>query len=380
MKVLILINFDIGLYNFRYELVETLVNKGYEIYISSPNGDRIQAFTDIGCKFIETDVSRHGTNPVTDFKLFVKYLKMMKSIKPDVVLSYTIKPNVYGGMAAAMRGIPFFPNVTGLGVAVNNKGMARNIILSLYKLAFKKAACVFFQNSENRKFFEDNKLYKGVYKVIPGSGVNIEKFTPLEYPDRERVDFVYISRIMKDKGIEEYFKCAEYMESKYKNVKFHICGFCEDNYEERLKDFVRRGIVEYHGMVSDVRTVLKDCSAVVHPSYHEGMSNVLLEASACARPCLCSDIAGCREIVENEKSGFLFKPGDSESLIEAAEKFLGLTYEQKKEMGVYARQKVEKEFDRQIVVNAYLSEINKAAHEPVIKTGSRDERETLVGN
>ena len=366
-KVLFLVNHDVTIYNFRYELVETLVNKGYDVYISSPNGDRIKFFTDIGCKFIETDVSRHGTNPVTDFKLFVKYLKIMKTIKPDVVLSYTIKPNVYGGMAAAMRGIPFFPNVTGLGVAVNNKGVARNIILTLYKLAFKKAACVFFQNSENRKFFEDNKLYNGVYKVIPGSGVNIEKFIPLEYPDKERVDFVYISRIMKDKGIEEYFECAEYIEAKYKNVKFHICGFCEDNYEDRLKDFVRRSIVEYHGMVSDVRTILKDCSALIHPSYHEGMSNVLLEASACARPCLCSDIAGCKEIVADNKTGFLFKPGDVESLINAVEKFLNLTCAQRKEMGVYARRKVEKEFDRQIVVDAYLSEINKVARKHIIK-------------
>ncbi len=366
-KVLFLVNHDVTIYNFRYELVETLVNKGYDVYISSPNGDRIKFLTDIGCKFIETDVSRHGTNPVTDFKLFVKYLKIMKSIKPDVVLSYTIKPNVYGGMAAAMRGIPFFPNVTGLGMAVNNKGVARNIILTLYKLAFKKAACVFFQNSENRKFFEDNKLYNGVYKVIPGSGVNIEKFIPLEYPDKERVDFVYISRIMKDKGIEEYFECAEYIEAKYKNVKFHICGFCEDNYEERLKDFVRRGIVEYHGMVSDVRTILKDCSALIHPSYHEGMSNVLLEASACARPCLCSDIAGCKEIVADNETGFLFKPGDVESLINAVEKFLNLTCAQRKEMGVYARRKVEKEFDRQIVVDAYLSEINKVARKHIIK-------------
>lgn len=366
-KVLFLVNHDVVIYNFRYELVETLVNKGYDVYISSPNGDRIKFLTDIGCKFIETDVSRHGTNPVTDFKLFVKYLKIMKSIKPDVVLSYTIKPNVYGGMAAAMRGIPFFPNVTGLGVAVNNKGVARNIILTLYKLAFKKAACVFFQNSENPKFFEDNKLYNGVYKVIPGSGVNIEKFIPLEYPDKERVDFVYISRIMKDKGIEEYFECAEYIEAKYKNVKFHICGFCEDNYEERLKDFVRRGIVEYHGMVSDVRTILKDCSALIHPSYHEGMSNVLLEASACARPCLCSDIAGCKEIVADNETGFLFKPGDVESLINAVEKFLNLTCAQRKEMGVYARRKVEKEFDRQIVIDAYLSEINKVARKHIIK-------------
>lgn len=366
-KVLFLVNHDVTIYNFRYELVETLVNKGYDVYISSPNGDRIKFLTDIGCKFIETDVSRHGTNPVTDFKLFVKYLKIMKSIKPDVVISYTIKPNIYGGMAAAMRGIPFFPNVTGLGVAVNNKGVARNVILTLYKLAFRKAACVFFQNSENRKFFEDNKLYKGVYKVIPGSGVNIEKFIPLEYPDKERVDFVYISRIMKDKGIEEYFECAEYIEAKYKNVKFHICGFCEDNYEERLKDFVRRGIVEYHGMVSDVRTILKECSALIHPSYHEGMSNVLLEASACARPCLCSDIAGCKEIVADNETGFLFKPGDVESLINAVEKFLNLTCAQRKEMGVYARRKVEKEFDRQIVVDAYLSEINKVARKHIIK-------------
>lgn len=362
-KILFLVNHDVTIYNFRYELVETLISTGYEVYVSSPHGERIKFFTDIGCKFIETDVSRHGTNPLTDLKLFVKYLKIMEVVKPDIVLSYTIKPNIYGGMAATIMGIPFFPNVTGLGVAVNHKGLMRCVILMLYKLAFKKSACVFFQNSDNLAFFENNNVYKGVCRVIPGSGVNIEKFTPIEYPDKDWVDFVYVSRIMKDKGIEEYLKCAEYIEAKYKKVKFHICGFCEDHYEERLKEFVRRGIVEYHGMVGDIRKILKDCSAVIHPSYHEGMSNVLLEASACARPCLCSDIAGCREIVENEKSGFLFKPGNEESLIEATEKFLSLTYEKKKEMGIYARQRVEKEFDRQIVIDAYMREIEKAVGE-----------------
>lgn len=357
-KILFLVNHDLTIYNFRFELVQSLVSCGHEVFVSSPNGEKIKLLTDIGCKFIETSVSRHGTNPFTDFKLFLNYSKMIKKIKPDIILSYTIKPNIYGGIAAALHRTAFMPNVTGLGIAVENPGPVQRLVKLLYKAAFKHAACVFFQNRENMLFFEKNRLYNGRKKLLPGSGVNPRKFTPLKYPDTDEINFVFVSRIMKDKGIEEYLECAEYITRKYKNVNFHICGFCEDDYEARLKTFTDRKTVIYHGMVNDIREIYKECRAVIHPSYHEGMSNVLLEASACARACICSDIAGCREIVDDGVTGFLFKPENSKSLIAAVEKFLSLDDESRLKMGICARAKVEKEFDRQIVVNAYINEIN----------------------
>ena len=358
-RILFLVNHDLTIYNFRFELVKKLISCGNEVFISSPNGEKIKYLTDIGCNFTETPVSRHGTNPFTDFKLFLIYLKLIKKIKPDVILSYTIKPNIYGGIAAFLNRTAFMPNVTGLGIAVENPGLMQRFIKLLYKAAFKHAACVFFQNCENMLFFEKNRLYNGHRRILPGSGVNLGKFTPLKYPDTDEINFVFVSRIMKDKGIEEYLECAEYKTEKYKNVNFHICGFCEDGYEERLKTFSDRKTVIYHGMVNDVREIYKECCAIIHPSYHEGMSNVLLEASACARACLCSDIVGCREIVDDGVTGFLFKAENTQSLISAVEKFLFLDADKRLKMGLCARAKVEKEFDRQIVVDTYINEINK---------------------
>ena len=360
-KILILVNHSITVYNFRYELVERFRDDGYEVYISSPNGEKIKCFTDMGCNFIETAVSRHGTNPIADAKLCFNYLRLMKTVKPDVVLSYTIKPNIYGGLAAAICKIPFMPNVTGLGIALKNDGAVQRLVKMLYKAALKKVTCVFFENNENELFFRDNGLFDGYSRVLPGAGVNLEKFIPTEYPDTREVNFVFISRVMRDKGINEYLECARQIKAVHRNVNFHIYVFCEDDWERRLKDYA--DCVEYHGWIDDTRGVLEGCSAIIHPSYHEGMSNVLLEASACARPCICSDIAGCREIVDDGKSGFLFKAADVQSMICAVEKFLALTNEQRRLMGLYAAAKVAKEFDRQLVVRAYIEEINKITKE-----------------
>ncbi|MEC2073413.1 glycosyltransferase family 4 protein [Alkalihalophilus marmarensis] len=356
-KVLILANNDVGLYKFRRELIQELV-KNYEVYISLPYGEFIPHLKEIGCKFFETEISRRGTNPITDLKLLLNYKKIIKKVDPDVVLTYTIKPNVYGGLACRMNRVPFIANITGLGSAVENGGILQKITLLLYRIALRKAKCVFFQNEENRSFLIKRKIINGKNKLLPGSGVNLDYYSLIDYPSDAVINFLFIARIMKEKGIEQFLDAACCIKDKFPNTKFHILGFCEEAYQKKLKDLQDKGIIIYHGMKSDVREFQRISHCTIHPSYYpEGMSNVLLESAASGRPIITTNRSGCKEIVEDRKSGYLIEPENSEDLIEKVEMFLKLNYEEKKIMGLTGRAKVEKEFDRQYVLDAYLQEI-----------------------
>jgi glycosyltransferase involved in cell wall biosynthesis len=357
-KVLILVNHDVVIYNFRKELVERLLKDKYEVYISSPYGERIDELLAMGCKYIEASISRHGTNIIEELKLLSYYKKIIKDVKPDMVLSYTIKPNIYGGMACKSLNVPYIANITGLGTAVENKGIMQKITIILYKIAFKKINCLFFQNTENRQFFIDNNIAVDKHRLIPGSGVNLEYFNVLDYTSDETIEFTFISRIMKEKGIDQYIEAAEYIRNKYPNTRFHICGFCEEAYDDKLKMLQDKGIIHYHGMQRDVREILAKTHCTIHPTYYpEGMSNVLLESSACGRPIITTNRSGCRETVDDGINGYIVEQQSSKDIIEKIEKFLKLSYEDKKNMGLAGRKKVEKEFDRQIVVEAYMDEI-----------------------
>lgn len=357
-KVLILVNHDIVIYNFRLEIVQRLLNEGYEVHISSPYGERIDDLIELGCHYVEAEIERHGTNLIEEARLYIYYRKIIKNIKPDIILSFTIKPNIYGGIAARLAGIPYIANITGLGSAVENEGLLQKISVMLYKVAFKKVSCVFCQNEENQQFFIDNNIAIEKHKLIPGSGVNLEQFQVLEYPPKETVEFVFISRIMKEKGIEQYLEAAKYIRGKYPNTKFHICGFCEEDYEDRLAELQEEGIIIYHGMLRDVREIIEKTHCTIHPTYYpEGMSNVLLESAACGRPLITTNRSGCREIVDDGVNGYLVESQNTQELIEGIERFLMLDCETKRKMGIAGRKKVKREFDRDIVVNAYMEQI-----------------------
>ncbi|MFC9597777.1 glycosyltransferase family 4 protein [Peribacillus butanolivorans] len=360
VKILILANNDVGLYKFRKELIKELVKEN-EVHISLPNGDFIPKLKELGCKFIDTPISRRGTNPITDLKLLINYRRIIKNIKPDLVLTYTIKPNVYGGLACRMSDVPCIANITGLGTAVENGGILQKVTLFLYKVSLKKAKCVFFQNKENEEFIIKKKIINGNHRIIPGSGVNLDYYSLLDYPSDETINFLFIARVMKEKGIDQYLEAADYIKAKYPNTVFHILGFCEGAYEDKLKEMQAKDIIKYHGMQSDVRGFHKISSCTIHPTYYpEGMSNVLLESAASGRPVITTDRAGCREIVDDEINGYVVEPKNSQDLIEKIEKFLELDHESKKQMGLAGRKKVEKEFDRNLVVNAYVEEAEKA--------------------
>lgn len=359
-KILILANNDIGLYKFRKEIIQELI-KEYKVVISLPYGEFIPKLEELGCEYIETSINRRGTNPLTDFKLFYKYKDIIKKIKPDVVLTYTIKPNVYGGMACRMERVPYITNITGLGSAIENGGIMQRIGLFLYKTSLKKASCVFFQNKENQQFFQSMRVIENNDRLIPGSGVNLNEYKLLDYPPDDKIHFLFIARIMKEKGIEQYLDAAKHIREKYQNTVFHILGFCEEAYENRLKDMEDSGLIKYHGMQNDVRDFHQISHCTIHPTYYpEGMSNVLLESAACGRPVITTNRSGCREIVDDTINGYIVEQQNSQDLIDQIEKFIALDYEIKKKMGLASREKVEKEFDKKIVIKAYLDEIKKA--------------------
>ena len=358
MKITMIGNTDLSIYVYRQELVKRLIADGHQVFVLSPTGDYVSELKGLGCNYYETKLDRHGTNPIKDFKLILTYYKLLKQIKPDIVFSYTIKPNIYGAIACRLLKIPIVTNVTGLGTAVENKGWKQKITLLLYKISFKKVKTIFFQNEENMKFFRDRKLYVEKHKLLPGSGVNLEKFALEEYPKNDEINFVFISRLMKEKGIDQYLEAAEYITKKHPNTRFHICGFCEKEYEPKLAELSSNKAIIYHGMVKDMTTILPQMNCTVHPTYYpEGLSNVLLESLATGRPIITTDRAGCREVVDDGVNGFIVKQRDSNDLINKIEKFLSLSREEQKQMGLAGRAKVEREFARNIVIDAYFKEM-----------------------
>jgi galacturonosyltransferase len=324
MKILILANNDVGLYKFRKELLEELL-KNHEVYISLPNGDFIKEMVKMGCHYIETEFSRHGTNPFSELKIISKYKSILKEVNPNIVFTYTIKPNVYGGMACASLGVPYVANITGLGTAVENNGIMQKITLALYKHGLRKAKKVFFQNTENRNFMLNHGVIKGAYDMLPGSGVNLEQHQVFEYPNGDTIDFVFIARVMKEKGIDQYLDAAKYIRNKYPNTRFHVCGNCEQDYKATLDSLQSEGIILYHGVVRNMTEIYKMISCTVHPTYYpEGLSNVLLESCACARPIITTNRSGCREVIDDGVNGYIVNQKDSQDLIEKIEKFLQL--------------------------------------------------------
>ena len=360
-KLLIISNSITSLINFKKELIQTLIKNDYNVYFSVPESlenVQVQELTNIGAKYIQNSIKRRSINPFSELKVIFELINIVKEVNPDIVLTLTIKPNIYGSYVAKKYRIPIIINVTGLGSGFNNNN-TKWLVERMYKYACKNAYTIFFQNESNYNYFIENKITKkDKSKIIPGSGVNLEKFKPMEKTKEDGiVRFLFIGRIMKEKGIEEYLKAAEYITNKYSNVEFQILGpFEEEKYKEIILNN-NNSKIKYLGVSYDVRNEIKEIDCIINPTYHEGMSNVLLEGAAMAKPLLASNIPGCREIVDNGVNGYLFEPKNETSLIKAIEKFLSQNESDRIKMGIASRQKVERTFDRNLVIDAYLEEI-----------------------
>lgn len=364
MKVLILANDTTYTYNLRNEIIERFVADGHEVVIVSQPLLLIDELKAIGARLIDIDTKRHGTNPFSDLNLLMKYKKIILDEKPDVALTFNIKPNVYGGIACKKTKTHYIANITGLGTAVEYPGLMQKIAIKLYRAGISKADCVMFQNESNKQFFIDHLIMHNSVRnrLLPGSGVSLKLHKALEYPvDGEKFNFLFVARVMAEKGIDLYLQAAHSISTKHPNAMFHICGQCDDKkYLELLKETEKSGYVKYHGEQKDMIPFFQLAHCIVHPSYYpEGMSNVLLEAAAHCRPIITTDRAGCRETVDDGKSGFIIPIKNEEKLVEALEKFMSLSWDERKDMGISGRKKIEKEFDRQIVVNAYVEEIER---------------------
>lgn len=365
LKVLILANDTTYTYNLRNEVIERLIAEGNSVVVASQPLLLQEELKELGCRLVDIKTDRHGRNLFSDLALLRKYQRVLSDEKPDVVLTYNIKPNAYGGMACRMAGIHYFPNITGLGTAMEYPGLMQKITTKLVKTGVAKADCIFFQNEENRQFFIDHHLMrrKTRTRLLPGSGVSLKMHKAMEYPmDENGIVFLFIARLMREKGIDLYLDAAEKIHEIHPRTEFHICGQCDDkNYIERIKEAESKKYIYYHGEQKDMVPFFEMAHCIVHPSYYpEGMSNVLLEAAAHCRPIITTDRAGCRETVDEGKSGFIIPVRDEDALVSALERFLKLTWEQRREMGLAGREKTEREFDRQIVAQAYVEEIERA--------------------
>lgn len=364
-RVLVLANNDVGLYRFRKDLLLTLLNAGHEVYISLPNGNFIPELVRYGCRFLDTPIDRRGMNPVRDAKLFRQYSAMLKKVRPDLVLTYTIKPNIYGGLACRMARIPYAVNITGLGSAIENGGWLRRFVLALYRPALKGARVVFFENAGNR----DTLVSAGVVPegrdvVLNGAGVNLEDYPYQPYPQAGPVRFLFVGRVMHEKGVDELFAAAKRMKQEFGDgVEFHIVGSFEEAYKPVMDELEQSGVVRYHGYQPDMKPFYAMASCVVLPSYHEGMSNVLLEAAASGRPLITSDIPGCREAVEDGASGYLCPAKDADALYAAMRRFASLPQVEQAELGRRGRERMKTLFNKKKIVKQTIENLKGTAYE-----------------
>ena len=354
MKILVLTNFDVGLYQFRRELLARLL-QAHEVYISLPDGELVRPLEEMGCRFLDTPLDRRGINPVKDCKLLLHYVKLLWQVKPDLVITYTIKPNIYGGMACRLLKIPYAVNITGLGTAFQNRGMLRSFVTLLYRLALKKAKVVFFENSGNMNVLLEEKIVaREQCCLLSGAGINLEHYTLAPYPEEGTTRFLFVGRVMKEKGVEELFEVMKRLRAEGVDCCLDVLGGYEENYEDIIRNCEKQGWLHYHGYVTDVRPYIEKAHCFVLPSYHEGMANTNLECAAMGRPLITSDIHGCMEAVEQNISGLLCRPKDAGSLYDAMKCFMGKSRAEREAMGLAGRRHMEAKFDKKKVVEATL--------------------------
>jgi glycosyltransferase involved in cell wall biosynthesis len=368
-KIIISANSAWNVVNFRKGIVLELINHGFEVVVVSPKDEYVDKLCDLGCQHININVDNKGINPINDLYLTFQYLKIFYQVDPNVILTYTVKPNIYGSLAAYILSIPIVNNISGLGTAFIRGGLLGRIVNFLYKISLRKSECVFFQNHDDENLFlKKNLVTKGQVSVLPGSGVNLEYYQPTKSnivnKDQDEFVFLLIARLIWDKGIQEYVDAARFVKKYNPKARFQILGFLDvDNQtavsHSEIDLWVAEGIVEYIGVTEDVRPHINSSDCVVLPSYREGVPKTLLEAAAMGKSIITTEVEGCKDVVDDGVNGYLCNVRDYNDLAEKMQTMLTMNSKDIEQMGLNGRKKMEQEFDEKIVINKYISIVNK---------------------
>ena len=360
MHILITVNAAWNVMNFRRPLVAAMIADGHSVTVLAPRDDSVAALESLGCRFLPLEMSVKGLNPLQDIKLIGRMRRVFREEQPDAIFSYTIKNNIFGALAARPLGIPFIPNVTGLGTAFLSGGFLQFVAEGLYRRAFRHQRVVFFQNEDDRNLFLTRRLVTAQQaRLLPGSGIDLNHFAATDYSkDKDAPVFLMIARLLRDKGVIEYVEAARRVKSAHPRARFQLLGAVDAANRTAIDaatvtSWEEEGIIEYLGTADDVRPHIAASHCVVLPSYREGAPRTLIEAAAMARPLIATDVPGCRSVVEDGETGYLCKVRDGDDLARSIETFLALPRAEIARMGRAGRAKMSKSFDQAIVVQAY---------------------------
>lgn len=371
-----------NLVNFRSNLITAFQQKGFRVVALAPHDSQSKALTEMGVDFFRIDFRSAGISPMRDAVLFLRYWWILRRIRPSVLLGFTIKPNIYGSVAARVLGVPVINNISGLGTAFIRPGMIRWVAKQLYRIALRRSARVFFQNQEDQKQFVTAQMVTSSQsRLLPGSGVDLERFFPAPLPELGPFRFLFIGRLLWDKGIGEYAEAARIVRLRHPDVRFQILGSTDvDNRTAvpitTLSRWVDEGLIEHLGSVADVRPFVRDADCVVLPSYREGLPRSLLEASAMARPIVATNVPGSRDVVENGVTGLLCDARDARSLADAMLAMIARSSSSRRAMGLAGRSRVESRFAINIVTRQYIEAVNEVLQ--IVHRKGRPTRRTFL--
>ena len=380
VKVAIAINTSWNILNFRAGIIKELIKNGHDVYTISPEDSSTKELEALGCKSHHISLENSGMNPLKDFGYYRDFVKALDTIQPGIVLSYTIKPNIYGSIACNKRNIPVINNISGLGTAFLWNKALKTLVKNLYRYAFKNSSHIFFQNIHDKNLFlEEINIPETITSILPGSGVDTKHFAPVKRSkDSANFTFLMISRLLIDKGITEYCDAAKMLKSEGHDITFQVLGKAEEGHKrgyskQKIESLANEGIIEYLGTTTDVREYIASADCIVLPSYREGTARTLLEAASMAKPIVATDVPGCNNVVINEENGLLCQVRDTESL---ASKLREMALSDGSKLKCYAensRKKAVEEFDESLVINQYLDKITEITAMKVKKSQPKAE-------
>ena len=353
MRILIITNSSGGLYSFRKMLLEELISDGHELFALTPINEKKEELEELGVSLVDIQMDRRGINPIKDVSLLIQYKKRVDEINPELIITYTIKPNVYGGIVSRITRTDYAANITGLGTAFEKRGLIKILAVSLNRIGLKKARIVFFENEANLNYFvKEGIIISSQAHQLHGAGVDVNHFNLQKYPeDGSEFKFLFIGRIMREKGFVELIDALKQLRSDGVNCSLSVLGtFDEADLQDIVDKYSAEGWLHYYGVQADVRPFIERSHCFVLPSYHEGMANTNLESAACGRPVITSNVPGCKEAVVEGVTGYLCEVKDTDSLYRAMLKMCKLSMRERETMGMAGREHIERVFDKRKVV------------------------------